>query len=301
MTKDEIIAKTLRELKLMPLENQPPSGNDQELIDYVTAELQGKLPDGVDIKTCEDFKHFNVECCETCHQLPDTEMYVIDLRDGGKAWVCDQVQWAIYPEKYREFQKYSRYQEEMKAVMDYYPANFESDLDLVIGTQRPRYFGGSWSTGGCPELMKLAAEIRPTFLAYLHYTTMFDQGLFHHNHHQYKNTALCGQQPKFCQGAGKAHMNPRGIIRYPIRRGLVTAADLMQVAAPAANMILAVFVDTVAELLPQVSLPNFFHLLVHFPEVDWWSPREARRYPAETAVEQRFLDELVGAIKDFGF
>ncbi len=301
MTKDEIIAKTLRELKLMPLESQPPSSDEQALIDYVTAELMEKLPDGIDIRTCDDFKHLGAQCCETCHELPDTEMYVIDLPDGGKAWVCDQVQWAIYPEKYWEFQKYSCTQEQLMKVMDYYPTDFSRDLDLVFGTQRPRYFGGSWSTGGCPELMNLAAEIRPLFLAYLHYTVLLDQGLYHHAHHEYKNTALCAQKPKFCQGAGKSHMNPRGIIRYPIRRGLVSADDLMRVAAPAANMILAVFVDTVAELLPEVSLPNFFHLLVHFPEVDWWAPREARRYPAETAVEQRFLDELVGAIKDFGF
>jgi hypothetical protein len=32
-------------------------------------------------------------------------MSQIDLPDGGKAWVCDTVMWAIYPEKYRELQE----------------------------------------------------------------------------------------------------------------------------------------------------------------------------------------------------
>jgi hypothetical protein len=44
----------------------------------VIAELQRKLPEGVEIKTCEDFKHLNVECCDTCHNFyPHYEMKVI--------------------------------------------------------------------------------------------------------------------------------------------------------------------------------------------------------------------------------
>jgi hypothetical protein len=60
-------------------------------------------------------------------------------------------------------------------------------------------------------------------------------------------------------------------------------------------------VATVEKLLPQVSLANFFHLLVHFPEVNFWSQRVTRRYPKETAVEHKFLVELVNAIKECGF
>jgi hypothetical protein len=139
-------------------------------------------------------------------------------------------------------------------------------------------------------------------VAYLHYTVLIDQGLYHHAHRLYKNTALCGHKPKFCPGTGRrGHMNPRGIIRYPVHFGLVTAEDLMQVAAPAAAMILARFVETAGELLPRVFLPNFFHLLVNFPEVNYWSPRVTRRYPEETKVEQKFLEELLNAIRDCSF
>jgi len=60
MTKAEIIAQTLRVMKL----NDEP---DYHTI--VVAELQRKLPEGVDIRTCEDFKHLNVECCKHLPQL----------------------------------------------------------------------------------------------------------------------------------------------------------------------------------------------------------------------------------------
>jgi hypothetical protein len=57
MTKDEIIAKTLRESNC--------ASDDEGVVEM----LKAKLPDGVDIKTCEDFRHLNAECCETCQPL----------------------------------------------------------------------------------------------------------------------------------------------------------------------------------------------------------------------------------------
>ncbi len=72
------------------------------------AELQKRLPE-TDIKTCQDFQHLGVNCCDTCHTFyPHYEMSVIDLPDGAKAWVCDQVRWAIYPEQYQELQEWSQ-------------------------------------------------------------------------------------------------------------------------------------------------------------------------------------------------
>jgi hypothetical protein len=95
MTKAEIIDKTLRESGL------------KSVSEGVVAELHRRLPDGVDIKTCEDFRHFNVECCDTCHHFcPETEMNVIELPDGGKAWVCDQIEWTIYPERRKELEEW---------------------------------------------------------------------------------------------------------------------------------------------------------------------------------------------------
>jgi len=93
VTKAEIIAQTLESMNL---------NDEPEYQTIVIAELYRKLPDGVEIKTCEDFRHLNVECCDTCHNFyPHYEMRVIDLPDGSSAWVCDAVEWAIYPERYQ--------------------------------------------------------------------------------------------------------------------------------------------------------------------------------------------------------
>ena len=93
MTKAEIIAQTLESMNL---------NDEPEYQTIVIAELYRKLPDGVEIKTCEDFRHLNVKCCDTCHNFyPHYEMKVIELPDGSPAWVCDAVEWAIYPERYQ--------------------------------------------------------------------------------------------------------------------------------------------------------------------------------------------------------
>jgi hypothetical protein len=105
MTKSEIIQKTLRDLRIAIVRTEPPYSDEPELETY----LANRLQDGVDIKTCEDFRHLGAACCEVCHySYPDSDMYLIDLPDGGKAWVCDQVQWAIYPQRRREFEEWER-------------------------------------------------------------------------------------------------------------------------------------------------------------------------------------------------
>jgi hypothetical protein len=79
-------------------------------------ELQKRLPD-TDIKTCEDFRHLNVTCCNTCHTFyPHYEMSLIDLPGGAKAWVCDPVKWAIYPDQYQELQEWKQNSPEGKLL-----------------------------------------------------------------------------------------------------------------------------------------------------------------------------------------
>jgi hypothetical protein len=182
----------------------------------------------------------------------------------------------------------------------YYFASFVRDLDTVIGTDIPRYFGGTWRTQGCPELEKVAEVNRLAFVTCLYYSVLLDQGLCHHAHDVYKNTTLFDDCPKF-RAPGKGHMNPRGILRYPIHWGLVSSEGLMQLTVPAANLFIAEFMNPVGKLLPQVSLSTFFYLLTNFPEVNYWSPRVARRYAEETKVEQAFLAELINAWEQQNF
>jgi len=93
MTKNEVVEKTLKDMG--PLE---PAGEE-----IAFAELQRRLPDS-EINTCDDFKHLNTECCESCHTFEaHFEMKLLDLPDGSKAWVCHPVEWAVYPERLEEF------------------------------------------------------------------------------------------------------------------------------------------------------------------------------------------------------
>lgn len=73
----------------------------------------------MEIKTCEDFRHLNVECCETCHNFyAHYEMKVIQLPDGSPAWVCDSVEWAIYPERYQALKDWSKNSPEGKLLRE---------------------------------------------------------------------------------------------------------------------------------------------------------------------------------------
>jgi len=104
MTKADIIAKTLKECRC-PVDIGEPPASDETDCEEVVAELNRRLPD-TDIKTCEDFRHLNVECCELCHECyPHYSMGLIDLPDGAKAWVCHPMKWAICPEQYQELRE----------------------------------------------------------------------------------------------------------------------------------------------------------------------------------------------------
>ena len=101
MTKADIIAKTLKECRCPVDIDEPPAGEEPDYVEIVIAGLSRRLPD-MDIKTCEDFRHLNAECCEICHEcFPQYQMNLIDLTDGAKAWVCDPIRWAIYSEQYQ--------------------------------------------------------------------------------------------------------------------------------------------------------------------------------------------------------
>jgi hypothetical protein len=114
MTREEVIQKTLLNMKMVSEAGERIC--DEETYSHVLGHLRNRLPEGIDIKTCADFTHLDAECCDTCHHfLSESEMKFIDLPDGGKAWVCDQVEWAIYPELQRELEEWDRKQ---KAVYE---------------------------------------------------------------------------------------------------------------------------------------------------------------------------------------
>src|SRR5271163_4254748 len=113
MARAEIIEKTMREMdRLLPLAEDPQSGEEGRDLSIVIRELQQRLPPDGKTKTCAAFHHLNAGCCNSCHTYrPHNSMSLIDLPDGGKGWVCCAVEWAIYPDRYVESMK--RYAESM--------------------------------------------------------------------------------------------------------------------------------------------------------------------------------------------
>ena len=109
MTRGEIIEKTLREMgMLLPSEQDAQSSDEPGSLSGVITQLQRRLPYG-NLKTCGAFRHLNAAYCDTCHTFqPHHMMKVIDLADGSEAWVCHYVEWALYPERYAEFQDWLR-------------------------------------------------------------------------------------------------------------------------------------------------------------------------------------------------
>jgi hypothetical protein len=98
MTKNEIITKTLAEMKqdrgnICGSECAPNEELDYEELMIVT--LREQLPDD-DVSTCEDFEGLKAQCCETCHRFyPHYDMYLEDDPAGGKAWLCCTVRAAL--------------------------------------------------------------------------------------------------------------------------------------------------------------------------------------------------------------
>ena len=109
MTRGEIIEKTLKEMGLLlPSKKAAQSSNEAGPLPRVITELQQRLPLG-NIKTCGAFKYLNTACCDTCHTTyPHYDMALVDLPDGGKAWVCENIELAIFPERYKEFMERAR-------------------------------------------------------------------------------------------------------------------------------------------------------------------------------------------------
>jgi hypothetical protein len=103
VTEDENIRDTLAETSgekslLRPGRNDERDCDPRSYAVRMIAALSERIPNG-ELKTCRDFQHVGVECCECCHSgYVHFEMEVEDLCDGGKAWLCCALRRALlYP------------------------------------------------------------------------------------------------------------------------------------------------------------------------------------------------------------
>jgi hypothetical protein len=104
MTKREIIEKTMRQILLMSPQVETPCDDehdyDESVISTLKESLRGALPE-TNIKTCDDFADLKVTCCPICHvDYPHFDMCLVDIGDGGQAWICCAMRGALFPERY---------------------------------------------------------------------------------------------------------------------------------------------------------------------------------------------------------
>jgi hypothetical protein len=102
--KSEVISRTLEQFW-----NEPSEDGDTPLeevdptnpiVAALEAALRGADPD-TDIRTCEDFSHLQVECCDTCHHsYPHYDMALVDLESGDNAWICCAMDVTLNPGKH---------------------------------------------------------------------------------------------------------------------------------------------------------------------------------------------------------
>jgi hypothetical protein len=124
MTKVQLIEKTLSDMRRhWSWGDGSRPGSDAGYLPVVIAELGRRLPDGI-LKTCGSFRHLNAACCDTCHTFyPHHRMRLIVLPDGGRAWVCHDIEWAIFPERYAQYQERLRSSPELRTLMDRFGAD----------------------------------------------------------------------------------------------------------------------------------------------------------------------------------
>ena len=88
MRKQDLINKTVASLPPGSAKSEQPFDKQPDYEEWMVARLQSKPPDDVDIKTCEDFTTLGVTCCEICHEYHEDDLYLVEVPEDEKAWVC---------------------------------------------------------------------------------------------------------------------------------------------------------------------------------------------------------------------
>jgi len=107
MTKTEIIARTVNDSSSLkgPVDdvlNDETGYSEDEIVAILQVALKNATPHE-QVRTCANFVHLNVECCETCHHHhPHFEMALIEIESGGDAWICCALDRALNPQKRAE-------------------------------------------------------------------------------------------------------------------------------------------------------------------------------------------------------
>jgi len=122
MKKADIIAATLQELRRREEKLATESVDIPAYIWQVIDELERKLADiqpDLDIPTCQDFAHLEVECCPVCHiEYPEWELAIVEIESGGRGWLCCSLDRALNPSKNAAMEQSPDWQELVRSVND---------------------------------------------------------------------------------------------------------------------------------------------------------------------------------------
>jgi len=113
MTKAQIIEQILQDLRALPPEDRDVVGDVDEEARIIAVLLSAfaKAQPDVEVRTCRDFQHLGIPCCESCHapQYSHDELALIDLEGGGNAWICCAMELALNPVKRMQFEQSPEY------------------------------------------------------------------------------------------------------------------------------------------------------------------------------------------------
>lgn len=77
----------------------------------LTSKLAALRPDER-VRTCEDFNHLGIACCDSCHTgYPHFELELTELESGGRAWICCALNRVLNPVRHQELLNSSEYRD----------------------------------------------------------------------------------------------------------------------------------------------------------------------------------------------
>ena len=113
MKKAEIIAQILNDMRYISTDEKTDFSDEPDYEGIVIGALEASLKEieaGKNIRTCSDFGHLNVQCCETCHSFyPYYEMSLVDVEGGGNAWICCTMDRALNPQRHSRLESSAEY------------------------------------------------------------------------------------------------------------------------------------------------------------------------------------------------
>ena len=151
-------------------------------------------------------------------------------------------------------------------IREYYVKDFRADLATFMPDPRLPYFGHNWEYN-CQNLDRIPPGRRPAFLICLYFTILVDQGMHAHFRHFYDKFQSLTRYPKYCHGLGQFQKNPRGILLYPVERGIVGQENLEALLNDGMDLFVEQVDDFCRNHMPEISPGDLFWKLVYDSDV----------------------------------